>query len=315
MNYASQCTSPAATKPSYRDITIRNNHYYQQKYLASQKSKIPIVENAAPFLPQELHPIIIYYATNDISTKSIKEATRTFKALLLTDKKFNAVLKTQLYTDNFIKDLAAKYHWSHQSIARSLDTPQAKHRINLQEKLRTLCCTPEGNDKRLSKTLNNLIGEGVNLEFIYNHKSEQKTPLMISMDYDNNMFKHLREYGANINGTNSLGMSPLHVAVSDPINETYCMQLITTPEIAINHRNFNGETPLLHSLIHTPHVNTNRPLVKIVKAMLKAGADPECPNKFTDRRKQTPLKEAEKLKNRQLINTIQQAIKNKKSPK
>ena len=316
-NYASEVH---VKNPSYRDVTLINNQYYQEKHLqlkkpipATQKKEVPPGRFFYPYeeiLPEEMRNIITYFATNGTSAKTLKEATQTTRTLLGTNKELYTFINKPLFSDNLIKDLAIKYHCSHETVAKSLRTKQSKQRLTLQYKLKQICCLEE--DNKLLPQLNKLVSDGVDLEFTYNHQAYQKTPLMMTLSYDNNMFEYLLDQGANINGTNSLRVSALQLAASDPINENYCIQLITHPKIEINQQNNRGETAFLYCLTRTNNKQTNRALARILRELLKAGANPKC----SDKKGLTPLKAAQQLrKTRTIINIIKQAISPKKAPK
>lgn len=277
---------------------IRRNRFLQNKQKSSyvieytnkdhSNEKVVFPYNYYDVLPPETQNIILYFATHNPPTETIKDASKIIRPLLLVDTKFNAIIDQPQFSDNLIKNLSSKYHCSHETVARLLQTKQSKLRLNMQLQLKDLCCIPKGNP--LSPTLNQLIADNVDLEFTYNHEHQQKTPLMMAMSFDNNMFDHLLEQGVNINGYNSSGITALHLAVNHPINEVYCTQLITHPAININQQNKRGETALLYFLNHIkrpikPHA------IAILKNFLDAGADATIANKYG----LTPLSAAEKL--------------------
>ena len=316
-NYASQAH---VKKPSYRDITLINNHYYQQKHRQFKKSTPATQKNMSSqdvffysfdeIVPKEIQNIIVHFATNGTSARTLKEATLTTKALLCTNTYFYNHINRPLFSDNLIKDLATKYYCSHETAAKSLHTKQSKQRLALQYKLKEICCKKEeeeGEEKKEDKLLselNTLISNRINLEFIYNHGSFQKTPLMITMSCNSKLFDLLLEYGADINGTNSLGVSPLHLSISNPDCENYYMQIMTHPKTNINQQNNRGETPLLYCLTRKKNKYPNRTLARIVRELITAGADP----KRSDKKGLTPLTAAQQLhKARNIVNVIKNA--------
>lgn len=308
--YASQAQ---IKKPSYRDITLINNHYYQQKHRQFKKPTPATQKNMSSqdvffysyneIVPKEIQNIIAHFATNGTSARTLKEATLTTRALLLTNTYFYNFINRPLFSDNLIKDLATKYYCSHETVAKSLHTKQSRQRLALQNKLKKMCYEEEEEEEKLLSELNQLISKGVNLEFTYNHGSFQKTPLMITMSCNGKLFDLLLEYGADINGTNSLGVSPLHLSISNPDCENYYMQIMTHPKTNINQQNSRGETPLLYCLTHQ-NKYPKRTVARIVRELIAVGADPKCP----DKKGLTPLTAAQKLrKARNIVNVIKNA--------
>lgn len=330
------CTSTSYTsqhkakKPLYKNLPLKKNQQPHNKELNQKKSPNNILQkhrnsfsqknnpSVTPYwelLPKELRASIITYASQNISASSIKDANLKFKKLLLINKESSALVNTQLFTDNYINNLSAQYSWAHESIAKSLNTTWAKKRISLQKKLRILSDDDadnndaDNNNNEVNKLLlQKLITRKVNLEFIY---SDQKTALISSMEFNNGMFQLLHENGANINGTNSTGDAPLHVAASSPISKSYITRLLNTPNVALDQQNVDGETPLLRLIAQSPRQRINWPLINAVNAMLKAGANPKSANQ----RGLTPLNAAKKLKNRMLIGILQRATRAKSAPK
>lgn len=259
-------------------------------------------------LPAEIQNIIIYFATNHPAAKKPKEAAQIIRNLYETSSNINAIINTPKFNINLINNLAHKYKCSHQSIAQFLNTQQSKKQLALQHKLKQLCYYTE--DSNLLPQLNDLISQGIDLEFTYNGYPCHKTPLMIAMDHDNNMFEYLIAYGANINGCNLHGATVLHLAVNTPINKHYIAQLVTNPAIAINQQNCRGENALLHCLTRK-NLPGNRLLTAIVQILLKAGADPGNSNR---RRKYlNPLIAAQTLGHQPIINIIEKALEEKHS--
>jgi hypothetical protein len=256
-------------------------------------------------LPPEIQFNIILFATDKTSIKKPKEATKIVSTLTQINKQFNIDINDPKFSDNIIKNFAHKYRCSHETIARYLHTYQTQKRLALQYELKQLCCRKE--DDNLFLKLGKLLTDNIDLEFTYSHYAEHKTPLMIAMNYNNNMFEYLLNYGANINGCNTHGNTALHLAASDPINEHYCILLITNPTIAINQQNKRGESALLRSLTHKKG-SSNRTFTTIIKNFLNYGTDPE----LTDKKGLTPLAAAKKLRKKyKIIELIKAAIRQK----
>jgi hypothetical protein len=256
-------------------------------------------------LPPEIQLDIILFATNKTSVEKPKEATKIVRTLTQINKQFNIDINDPQFSDNLINNFAHKYLCPHETIARYLHTYQTQKRLALQYQLKQLCCCTE--DNNLFLKLGKLLTDNIDLEFTYTHYSQQKTPLMIAMSYDNNMFEYLLNYGANINGYNTHGNTALHIATSDPINRDYCMLLITNPTIAINQQNKRGESALLRSLTHKKGA-VNRTFITTIRSLLNVSSDPE----LTDKKSLTPLEAAKKLRKKdKIIELIKAAIKQK----
>ncbi len=189
-------------------------------------------------LPQEVGQTIF----NFIITPKPKETVPIITHLTQT---FYIGINTPETSDRLIKILAQKYYCSHESISKFLRTKQAKQRYKLQRTLKELCCYEQ--DHNLSAKLDELISEGVDLEFTYNHDRHQKTPLMITSNYNNNMFEYLLKRKANINGCNSYGMTMLHFATHRP--KRCFIKFIEYPGIAFNQQDKHHKTALLYSII------------------------------------------------------------------
>ena len=171
--------------------------------------------------PSDIQNIIFDFATNNTLAKKPKDATLTVYALSLTNKKFYELINNQEFSDKLIHNFAHKFSCSHETIALYLNTTQANNRQALQHELKTLCCfkyRPFNKENSKIITLNELIKKGADLEFTYNYGPSPKTPLMISLDYNNDMFPLLLKKGANINVCNSHALSALKLFTTYPIN-------------------------------------------------------------------------------------------------
>jgi ankyrin repeat protein len=322
--YLTACTS--LLYPSQIDKAIEQQHKNiltknPQQTLWSENKTIPIkystkrppkrsvltrptfFHQRIPILPLEIQNLILHCATHNPPAKTISKASSVIRALLCLNTHFNKTIDNAQFSDNLIKALSLRYRCSHETIACNLRTQQSLSRLNLQYELKDLCSSTE--DNNLLPILQQLVSDGANLEFTYNHEHQQKTPLMISMSYeDNNMFGYLLEQGAYINGHNSNGITALHLALGKVINENHCMQLITHPNIAINQQNNRGETPLLYFLMHRE--GPIKPsIIVILKELLKTGSNARLANRYG----LNPVNAAKKLKIRIINNTIRRAIK------
>jgi ankyrin repeat protein len=222
-------------------------------------------------LPPEMQCAILNFIP--ISTRNPKEAIKMIRTLCLTSKPFYDEVNSPKYSDNLIKKLATQYYCSHETIAKRLRSKQAKERLALQYELKNVCCSPYTLNQ--CEQLDILISRGIDFEFTYNHCHLQKTPLMLTMSYNNGMFQRLLDYKANINGCNSHGTTALHLACKT-LPMSNIVQIINHPNIAINQPNNAGDNALLYCCNH--HRLTKR-LFKLCQRLLKAGSDPECTNK------------------------------------
>jgi hypothetical protein len=286
-------------KPTYREAATKNNQYHSSKY-NHQKTKTPFCDSF-DILPPEIQSIIIHFVPHNVKVKTPREACSRVRTLLHINKHSHEIVDNPKFIDGLIETFSSRFHCSHETIARLLYTKQSQNRLTIQLRLKNLCCSEKSEkDDPLLPTLNTLISDKVKLEFTYNHDGYQKTPLMISTGYDNNVFESLLEQGANINGHNSTGTCTLQYAIRNPENESCILQLITHPEIDINHQNSRGETVLLYFLIHV-----KKPLgplvVSILTRLLDAGANVKLP----DKKGKTPLAVSKKLRKRRITRLIE----------
>jgi ankyrin repeat protein len=263
--------------------------------------------NCCPLLPPDIQKRIIDFAANDTTEKKPKIATKTFNALSLTNKSFNALINDQIFSDKLINDFAKKFYCSHETIAKLLNTKRAKIRLNIQYELRALCCWES--TINLTPQLKSLIAQGANLEFTYNHKYLYKTPLMFAATGNNGIFNYLLKK-ADINTSTSHGLTllkfvttyPIRPNILNPISPNILEKLLKHPDLNVNQQNKHGETALLCCLIQRPTISVTNMIL-----LLTAGADPECANKYN----LTPLMAAQNLGNQFIIDLIQDAIAEK----
>jgi hypothetical protein len=302
----------ACVHSSQIDTTKKSIHKHKKiKHVQWNKEKNLNKEEPAQFpysyeiLPQEIQHKILYLTTNHPSTK-LKETASTTRSLACVNKYFNTIINQPKFNDELIHNLSIKYRCSHETVAWHLQTKQSKYRLDLQLQLKSLCCMSK--DYNLVPLLRELISEGANLEFTYNHEHRQKTPLMMSMSYDNDMWEQLLTHGANINGHNGMGITPLHYALN-PINPFYCLLLITNSSVNINQQNKHEETPLLYLLKHIKKPvrkgHTRHLLMTILENLFAAGANP----KIANQQGLKPLGAAKKLHMRRIVRLIRKQLK------
>lgn len=290
------CTSQSyAMKRSAEDLKI-------------SESQFPHYDDWFP----DIKRLIIGCSTTHTLAKKPKDATYPIKALSHTNKELNRLINNPTFSDNLIKTFAQKFYCSHETIARDLDTKQARQRLALQYDLKCLCIYKEFSTnyrslfpQPLTVELDNLIARKVDLEFTYNLGLLQRTPVMLSLD-NKNMLKLLLEKGANINGCNVHEFTPLKLSTESPIHPRRYKKLLNHPSLNINQQNKHGESALLRCLVRRKCAPSMIFIVMIIR-LIKAGADPELANNDGV----TPIKVARRLGDVLLINIIQEAIDKK----
>lgn len=263
-------------------------------------------------LPPELQNIIFEYMTFRITAFKQKRASKAVKALSHVNKFYNAKINNLSFSDALIDTFSWRFNCANETIARNLATRESLKRLHMQIPLKQLSFSTE---KITPQSFNDIINtKTVNLEFTYTHTYEQKTALMISIDYPNNMYDRLLENGAQINGSNAQGWSALSLATKSkyaykPYRRVHFYKLIQQPEISLNHQDLSGKSPLYHLLLsikkHRFYATGND--IAMVRALLQAGADPELP----DRKKITPLHLAYETYNPAIIELFENAIADK----
>jgi len=299
-------------------VSILQSHAMKRSHNKRQKTASSISFPDYALWPLDIRTVIIDFSTNNTIAKKPKDAAHTVNALARTNKSLNALINNQQFSDNLIKNIARKFYCSHETIARFLHTQQSKQRLRLQDQLKTLCTTPNivtqnfKTKSTISQTLDRLIIQNVDLEFTYNHRLLQKTPLMISTDCNiNTMFPYLLKKGAKINNANSHGLTALKLATDYPINSPTYKILLAQPELTINQQSRHGESALLRCLIRrrqTPrNMQITQAFITMIKEFLNAGADSELANNDG----LTPFEAAKLLANEELLIIIQDAIDKK----
>lgn len=288
----------------------------KRKHSNSKIIKQESIKYLSLYIP-DIEEIFIKQIADHPLLKKPQKATNLINALSKVNKKFNLAINNSQFNKDLVNMLAAKLYCSHQTIAQQLHTQQANKYLKLQLQLKKLCCTyyqypprPITRTKNETK-LNNLIAQDVNLKFTYNHKNQQKTALMIAIDYHNGMFKLLVDK-ANINTSNSYGMTALKYSLTPSIAGLYSIRLIKDPTIIIDQQNQYGETALLRLLIYRQNNPVTDLFLTILTQLLNAGADPE--QKMQKRGKTiTPLSAAEQLNDERVTDLIKLAIVKKHS--
>lgn len=272
------------------------------------------IEKPSPLLslPIELQKIIFEFMTTKITASKQKDATQAVWALSHVNKFYNVKINDLSFSDTLINTFSWRFDCAHETIARSLATCAALKRLHIQRPLKQLCLSDE---KVTPQLFNDVIDlKKVNLEFTYTDKSEQKTPLMISIDYSNNMYARLLENGAQVNGCNAQGWSALSLASKSSYTynsnrRDHFYKLLQLPDINLNQQNSIGKSPLYLLLfyIHRCRYYVSGNDVAMVRALLQAGADPELP----DRRNITPLHLADRIYDPTILDLLENAIADK----
>jgi hypothetical protein len=282
------------------------------------------LQNTVPHkieLLPEIQDLIINFLTHNTIEKKPKDAAYPVNALARTNKRINALINNPNFSDSLINAFAQKFYCSHETIARYLATQQAQKRLLLQYELKDMCnFRTFGHDSMtvknwMSKSLDRLITQKIDLEFTFNHHSSRhtiiQTPLITSVRHNTIMFFTLLEKGANINGCTSHDLTPLGAALEYPIDPLKYKIILKHPGIAINQQNKRGETALLHCLLRRQrlpaHLRINHFFIQVIANLLTAGADPELANKAGV----TSLMAAKELKDDELIRIIENAIEQK----
>jgi|GEM_PF-2177338 len=291
-------------KPTYAFIVKCINRYYSSRQ--SQKTT-PTPNYFMPtILPTEMQLTIIDFYTNKTTTKTPQEACKEIRNLIVVNRHLEKLINNPLFTQRLINDLSLKYCCSHESIAQLLQTKQSTIQFQSQAELKNICYPIK--QKKIATITDRLnVLKNINFNFTYNNRDYQATALMMAISYNNKpLFKKLIEHKADPHATNASGNSILHHTVRLKSKNHTCdfLNNILTiiPQININQRNKEGETPLLYLLRCTkkkPHE-----ISEIVKQLIDNGADVTT----ADKKGNTPLIIAKNLKNEAIINYIQQEL-------
>lgn len=290
-------------RPRQEQPWCKHNKKKQQQYI-----------NHFLSLPEDMLKIIISFATNNSTAKTLKIAAQTVNTLAKTDKRFNMLINNPQFSDKLIDDLRQIYHCSHEKVARFLHTKAANKRWELQYQLKTFNNLQYPSNQ--IKKLHDLVRRGVDLNFIFNFPTRTKTILMAVEETDNyKLFQALLALDqVNVNACNTYGCSTLHVAMESPIDQRMLDELLKHPRLIIDQPTTYGTTPLLHGLNNRKRRPISPTFSYAVDKLLALGADPEYANNNAI----TPLQAAKALvknyQDKSIEQTIQQAIIRKHTP-
>lgn len=240
-------------------------------------------------LLKEIQDIVIDFCTIYTVAKTPKDATLRVHALSHTKKTFHTKINDLKFSDNLINIFASKFYCSHETIARYLNTKAAQERLSIQLKLKN---SIENSFwiPNFRFHLQQLQQEDINFNFTYNYvtpylSSMPKTVLMILISLESctqrhKIFEWLLENKANINATNSHGLTALHFTSEHLRPLDYYNKILTHSDVKINQQNKYGENPLLYCLLKKKKDQINYPVITALENMLKAGADPYMHNKY-----------------------------------
>jgi hypothetical protein len=239
------------------------------------RPKAPIVAEGSAqcnmgSLPKEVQRIILDYVKSNINAEKPREATDLIRTLMRVDKTFNQHMKLQKYQDEVIKNFAERYRCSHETIAKYLHTPASRRRLFRQYELKNLLYCED----IIRTSCMERLKYKIDLEFTYNRKNGPHSILMASKEFGDGTTRFFLNHGADVNGCNAHGMTPLMVATQDPRRESYLSSLLEHPSLEINKQNKQGETALLRLLKRNDTIFDH-----VVQALLDAGADPRLPDK------------------------------------
>ena len=147
-----------------------------------------------------------------------------------------------------------------------------------------------------------LLLESGRIEDINNQNCEGNTIISdVAGGISLEKLKLLISYGADINKTNFIGESPLHRAAFfcssnaglDAMERNYkkLSIILTQPNIIVNVKNSDGQTPLHYAL------KNRAPDIKIIELLLQYGADPT----IKDKKGKTPADITDDLKIKELL--------------
>jgi len=235
----------------------------------------------------EVQKIIFDFCTINTVAKKPKIATQMVRNLSFTNKHFNALINEPQLSDNLIDIFTYKFKCSHETIAQYLSTKAAKDRLDTQLKLKNFIIQPFIAPKCVNCMLQQLSQEDLNFDFTYNYSSywssSPKTALMIILSTQyctprEKIFDWLSRR-TDINRATSHGLTLLHAAAEYPIKSLYLKKILAYPDLIINKQNKRGENALLYSLLKRTRSTINYTFVTLLSLLLKAGADPNLPNR------------------------------------
>lgn len=277
------------------------------KFLAYIHSE-PIEPFPFADLPFDKQYLIITLLTKKDKATSLEEAAKNINALAQTNKELNELINDPKFCLKLIKSLAQQFNCSDETAAKMLRTKEARRRLSLQSRLRSLCYA----SKPSKKSFESLCEQGVDLEFGNFWQTDDTdwiSPLMCAAQNNNiSMIKYLLDKGVNVNQCNGRGTTALMRS-----RKTLSIRLLcSAPDININQQDFDGDTALMYAIktyaAHVLILETASTLVDPttirVKILLAAGADPE----IADNNGVTPLQAAQQTENQDIIDLIQNAI-------
>jgi hypothetical protein len=231
-------------------------------------------------LPKDVQDLIIQLLTLETTATSLETAAYTINSLAQVNKELNEFINNPEFCLEIIKHLAQKFDCTDQEATASLQTPEAKRRLHIQNQLKLFCenTSPTKSFFKITSiknipTLESLIEQGVDLNFTYTSS-----------------FYH-----------HHFTFTPLIFALSkEVILEKLCS--IEKNKININQCDLDGNTALI--------IAVDRKLISSVEILLNAGVDPEYANNVG----QTPLQVAKESGDQEIITLIQDAINQKHNP-
>jgi hypothetical protein len=241
-------------------------------------------------LPREINHFITDITIDN--EHNLRPCIQTIKSFARTNKQNYQFFNNQEYSDQLIEKLSKKFCCSHETVAKNFHTPQARHRLLLQHKLFSLCSKDNFADNA-AEEFNQLIKEGVNVDFTYNYDIRPQTLLMLyngkltNMTYEKKCSSafYLLTEKANFNQQTSQNKTLLMMAVKYPITRYLAKTIINHKKININEQNNRGETALLYSIKNRKKYFFTDIFVETIETLLKKGADPL----LADRNGYTPL--------------------------
>jgi hypothetical protein len=277
-------------------------------------------------LPHEMQYYVIDLLAKTSTATTVQEAGKMINALAQTNKELHTLINNPQFCLKIIKNLAQQFKCSDQDAAASLQTQEAKKRLNVQLQFLELF------KKKKSSIIHTEFGplyamyKGyVDLNFTYNF--EASTPdkpnqiitvplLFIATYYDiyhgDDGFRTyclLKTKTIDANIPNSLGITPLMLAAQH--NDPEIIKLLCNyPEINVNYQHGNNLTALLFALVAPIQAEDEEEeeayiedKIECIQILLDANADPTLSADTV-----TPLWAAQETGNQDIIDLIQHAI-------
>lgn len=241
----------------------------------------------SPSLPFEMRQLIIDSII--VSTYKLKPCIETIKSFVLTNNQSYNSFNDSKYNDNLIERLSKKFYCSHETVAKALSTPHAKNRLSLQTQLFNLCLKKGRSHHIIKSKFDQLIEQGVNVDFTYEYNYRPQTLLMIqqSTKMRSRCFDLLKEK-ANFNQQTQHHKTLLMQALEYPISPNSAKAIIQHKKIEINAQNYREETALLYTIKNRAKYFITTIFVNTIENLLLHGANPLIADRFGN----TPLKAA-----------------------